>query len=95
MIRIEGQNRATKIKNKEYLTEVCKSLTEYLGGTSIKIGVIKGTNLGLVASSLREIAEMFDCAEAIMARTDDNDVEDDPFARPSDDDYDPADFWKP
>lgn len=90
MVRIEENNWENSAKTKAYLTEVCRSLTGYLEGGDFKISIAPDTNLKLVGTALRELAEMFECSSAIMARTEDRD----PFAPPSDDEYDSADFWK-
>jgi hypothetical protein len=70
---------------------------EFFDGKDFRIVVAKGTSPKIVASSLREIAEFLDGADTVLSHSDDEDDDDDegdPFARPSDDDYDPADFWK-
>lgn len=96
MIHINSENWEHKTRAKVYLSTIYKTLTEFFTGKDFRIVVAKGTSPKIVASSLREIAEFLDGADAVLSHSDDedDDDEDDPFARPSDDDYDPADFWK-
>ena len=98
MIQISSENWEHKNRAKVYLSSIYRSLTEFFDGKDFKIVVSKGTNPRIAAASLREIAEFLDSAETVLSHSedddDDDDDESDPFARPSDDDYDPADFWK-
>ena len=53
-------------------------------------------DLRVASQALKELAELMDCSATIGGADEDDDSPDksDPFAPPSDDDFDSADFWK-
>ena len=97
MIQIEDSNWDNVQNQTKYLASIYDALGKYLSGGKIEIQISPKVDLRVASQALKELAELMDCSATIGgADEDDDDGPDksDPFAPPSDDDFDTADYWK-
>lgn len=99
MIQIEDSNWDNVKNQTKYLASIYDALGKYLHGGKIEIQISPKVDLRVASQALKELAELMDCSATIGGADAEDEDEDgpdksNPFAPPSDDDYDSADYWK-